>query len=333
MRFSWANWHDFYRDLWRVQGPRAVPEALLRASMGLAWELGWALDRAAEPAEHPLVIVGHQRSGTTWLHRMLAAQPGATAMPLHALVFPADSWQRLFRALGPRPAWLDRLQERLLGPMDPLHRIRLHEPEEDEFCGWALFRSAMNALDRPWPADVWPAIAGDEVSMRVYAEAVAKASRRGGRYVGKNPHLSHRVPELRAALPGVRVVRLVRHPEEAIPSRLSLIRAIWRRRFPEVQELAPHHVERIYANSVRAYLAAEGQADLDVAYSELVADPAGVVARVHAAFDLPEPAPIEAVSRAGKTPHRYSLDAFGLDAERLRADLEPVYERWGFDRG
>ncbi len=328
--FSWSNWRRFYGDLWRVEGVRAVPEALFRAGLGLCWELSWALDRPAPPAEHPLVIIGHQRSGTTWLHRLLAAQPGATALPLHGLVFPADSAQRLFAALAPRPAWLDRLQERALAPMDPLHRIRLHEPEEDEFCGWVLFRSAMNAFDRPWPAAIWPDLAGDEVSMAVYAQAVAKAARRGGRYVGKNPHLSHRVPELRAALPGVRVVRLVRDPAEAIPSRLSLIRAIWRRRFAGFDELSPHHVERIYANSVRCYLAAEGQADLDVAYTDLVADPASTLARLHARFDLPAPAPIEQVGRAGRTPHRYSLEAFGLDEARLHRDLAPIYERWGF---
>jgi hypothetical protein len=333
-RFSWGNWWRFYRSLAAREGPRAVGEAAVRAAMAVAAEAGWKLDRPAPPPGHVLLVVGHQRSGTTWLHRLLAAQPGACALPLHGLLFPADAWQSAFRRVGWRRA-LTRLEERLFAPLDPFHRMRFREPEEDEFALWALFRSPMNALDRPWPPGATPDLDGDEVAHGFYAQVVAKAARRSGaRYVGKNPHFTHRMDAIRHVLPGARFVQLVRHPAEAIASRLSLLRAIWRRRFPGFANLEPHHVDAIYRNSVRCYRGGDGQADLDVAYSDLLGDPVGTVERIHRCLGLEPPGPAlrEAVaaSMGPSGPRRDRLEAFGLERERLAEDLAPVYSRWGF---
>jgi hypothetical protein len=333
-RFSWRNWWRFYRALAERREPRALREATLRAGLAIAAEAGWGLDRPAPPPDRVLLVVGHQRSGTTWLHRLLAAQPGACALPLHGLLLPADSWQSLFRRVGWRPV-LTRLEERLFAPLDSLHRIRFREPEEDEFALWAIFRSPMNALDRPWPIGTTPEIDGDDDAHRFYAQVVARAARRShARYVGKNPHFTYRMDAVRRALPAARFVQLVRHPAEAIASRLSLLRAIWQRRVPGFTELLPHHAETIYRNSVRCYLGGDGRADLDVAYTDLVGDPAATVAHIHRHFDLEPPGPglagAVAASAKPQPPPRERLEAFGLARERLAEDLAPVYARWGF---
>ena len=333
--FSWSNWARFYRRRLAIDGPRALGEAAGRAALALVNQLSWALDEEAPPPRRALIIVGHQRSGTTWLHRMLASHPAAAAMPLHAMLLPAGPIQRPLARLR-RPGWLDRLQDRHLAPLDALHRLRLHLPEEDEFLLWGLFRSPMNRHDRPWPGGDFPAIDGDDLALDFYADAVGRFSRRTGRrYVGKNPHFTHRIPALRAALPGVKIVQLVRHPAQAIPSRLSLIRAIWRLRRPGFTELDPGQTAALVQSSLRCYLGGLGAADLDLAYTELLADPAGVVARVHEHLDL-EPigaadrARLAATARSGRTPHRYSPEDFGLDRRWLARELAPVYERWGF---
>ena len=331
---SLRGYARFSQSLLALRGARALPELALRGGLGLVSTATWALGRDAPPPAHTVVIVGHQRSGTTWLHRMLASHPDATALPLHALLLPADAVQRPLARLA-RPAWLDGLQERAFGPLDAVHRMRLHEAEEDEFLLWAAFRSPMNRLDRPWPDGREPEVTVDDVALAYWAQAVARAVRRsGGRYVGKNPHFTHRIPELRAALPGVTVVQLVRNPLQAIPSRMSLIRAIWRRRFPG-QELARHHVEAVYATSLRCYRGGLGQADVDLRFEALVADPRDAVLRVHRAAGLPAPEPawldgLGAHQRTGATRHRYTLDEFGLSEARVRRDLAPVFARWGW---
>lgn len=334
-RFSWRNWWRTYRALATRRQPRALREAALRAGLAIVAEAGWRLDRPAPLPEDVLLVVGHQRSGTTWLHRLLAAQPGACALPLHGLLLPADTWQSLFRRVG-WPSILTRLEERLFASFDSLHRIRFREPEEDEFALWAIFRSPMNGLDRPWPAGVTPEIGGDEEALRFYAQVVARAARRyGARYVGKNPHFTYRLEAVRRALPGAHFVQLVRHPAEAIASRFSLLRAIWQRRFPGFTELEPHHREAIYRNSVRCYLGGHGRADLDIPYAELVEDPAGTVVRIHRFFDLEPPGPdlAEAAQASARKqgPPRDRLEAFGLTRERVAEDLAPIYSRWGFN--
>lgn len=325
---SWSNFSRFARANWRESGLRALPEVALRGAMGAAWELTWRLGTEAPLPAKTVMVVGHQRSGTTYLHRMLASHPAASAMPLHALVFPADAVQRPLTVL-PRPLWWERAQDAWMAGMDPLHRIRLHESEEDEFLLWSVFRSPMNALDRPWESP--PEIAVDEAALALYAQAVARAVRRSGRrHVGKNPHFTYRIDILRRALPGVTVVALWRDPVEAIASRLSLIREIWRFRLPGFRQFAPEQVERIYQSSLRIYRGGLGAADLDVPYAKLVRDPVGVVRAVHEAFDL-EPveerwaATLSAGMRAGPSAHRYGLAEFGLSEARIRRDLAELY--------
>jgi hypothetical protein len=332
--FDRRAWWRYHREVARSEGwLAALREAGGRAALGTAHALAWRWGEPAPPARDVVMVVGHQRSGTTWLHRLLASHPAACAMPLHALLLPADAWQRLFDR--PRPGWLDRWQDATFGPSDDLHRVRLHEAEEDEFALWVLFRSPMNTLDRPWPPGRGPEIEPDERALQFYAQAVARHVRRTGRrYVGKNPHFTWRIPALREAMPGVRVVACWRHPEVAIPSRLSLVREIWRRR-GLARQLQPHHVQRIYASSVRGYLGGLGMAEVDLRYDDLVADPRAALASLHEQLGLePWPAEVgaamEPLLRRAPSRHRYDLAEFGLTSAQIVSDLAPVYERFGF---
>ena len=80
MPFSWTNWRAHTRRQLRIRGVPALGEALWRGALGAAIDLGWALEQDA-PLPENVVVVGHQRSGTTWLHRMLASQPACSIRP------------------------------------------------------------------------------------------------------------------------------------------------------------------------------------------------------------------------------------------------------------
>jgi hypothetical protein len=336
MPFSWTNWRAHTRRQLRIRGVPALGEALWRGALGATIDLGWALEQDAPLPEKVVVVVGHQRSGTTWLHRMLASHPAACGMPLHNLLVPSGPLPWLAHRC-PRPRWFDALQDRLFGGLDPIHRIRLHEAEEDELLLWAQLRSPANQVDAPWPASSPPTHDWDDSAAAHYAQVLARRVRRTGRrVVGKNPHLTHRTDALREALPGVRFVQLVRHPARAIPSRLSLIRAIWRHRFGPHVQMEPHQVEHIVALSTRCYLEGQNSADLSIAYTDLVDHPLDVVRRIHTAFGLEDVTPeheeaLRAAQRTGPSRHAYSLEEFGLDRDALAEALAPIYSRWGFD--
>jgi len=385
--FDWGALLHKTRILWRDHGgPRAVAAPLAgRLALFLLGQAAWAADEPLRPGwraaamRGPLFILGHQRSGTTFLHRLLSRDlEHARALRLHEMLLPASSVQT---ALGRLAAWdrrmgggagrrLERLQERLFGGMDPIHRVRFDEVEEDEFVLWTIFASAMCVNDAPISTandrlddlrnfDQWPRRRKQRALGWYRACLLKKVDRepcRTGRgpawVVSKNPAFTQKVPDLLRVFPDAMLVHLVRNPMEAVPSRLSLIQAIWRHRFPGFDRMAPAQAAVIVEDSLRTYLHAERDLPglppgrvLTVRYEDLVRDPAEVVRCIYRQFRLPGPDPAlrgELDRLAGRraahvSAHRYRLGDFGVDEAALARTLAPVLERHGFqpppDRG
>ena len=374
--FHWRAFFRKYGYLLRDEGrPFAVAGqmAFRMALLGFG-QSAWVYDALRhskwKDAEMrgPLFIVGHQRSGTTLLHRTLAAdRTHARALALHEMVLPAVSFQR---ALASWHAWdqrhggkaqrrFDAIQERLLGPLDHIHRVRFNEIEEDEFVLWTVFRSGMCANDAPASAgqraldflrrfDEWPQRDQDSalgwyracLLKKVYREPAINGE--GPPWiVSKNPAFSQKIPALLRAFPDARFIHLVRDPLVTIPSRLSLIRAIWRQRFPGVKEMTPEQVETIVEDSIRTYTYAHRDLRalpedrwIEITYEDLTADLPRSVHQIYERFSLPAPdtnlnAELAARAqrqRAHTSEHEYSLEEFGLDEAELSAVLQEVRE-------
>ena len=364
--FGWRAMAQKAAVLLRAGEPlgRVAGEAALRLALFSVAQAGWAADELSSPGwrraalRGPLFVLGHQRSGTTWLHRLLVQDPRLFGLPLHAQLLPAVSLQRGLAALGradaqlggPIARRLSRLEGRLFGPLDDLHVLRFGEVEEDEFVLWGLFASGMVANDTPRAAasraldplrdfEAWPAAMRDS-ALSYYRAVAQKAAHLRATPSGptpwlcaKNPAFTAKVDALRRFFPDARFLFVHRDPLEAIPSRLSLARAIWRRRIPGFGEMSPAQVETFVGDSVRTYRAAAAAAPglpaervAVVTYEALRADPQREVGRVFARLGLGEPQ--GDLARALATPpsgrvskHRYDLEAFGLDAEQLRARL------------
>ena len=341
---------------------RALGELALRLGLWSVSQATWALDELVAPGwreaqgRGPLFIVGHQRSGTTALHRLLAQDaqraraltlgemllPAVSAAPLRAAVAGLD------RVLG---GALSRLEDRIFGPIDALHRLRLGEVEEDEFVLWAVFASIMCANDDPvsverreldllrhfdqWPAARQARVLGfyrDVLTRRLHRDGAAASERW---IVAKNPAFTQKIPALARLFPDARFIYLIRDPLKAIPSRLALLRAIWRLRAPEVPALTPAQVEVIVEDSVRTYLCAERDLPtlperrrLVLRHDAFHADPNAALARIYEHFELPGPPP-QATAKA-PPPRVVDLAGIPLDEARLRRVLAPVFERYGF---
>jgi hypothetical protein len=68
-------------------------------------------------------------------------------------------------------------------------------------------------------------------------------SRRG--IISKNPAFNQKIPALLRVFPMPLLINLVRNPLQTIPSRLSLIQAIWQHRFPGFKTMSPPQVRTI----------------------------------------------------------------------------------------
>ena len=379
MPFDWRAFADKHRIAFRelggigaVAGPAAFRLALFAAS-----QIGWLLDDIVDPRwretemRGPLFILGHQRSGTTFLHRLLAGdETHARSLLFHEMILPASSVQNALARLaawdrgrgGRLTDWFQSKQNEKFGPLDNIHRLRFDEVEEDEFVLWAIYASAMCVNDSPISTanenldflrhyESWP----ERQKIRAlnwYKACVLKKVHRETKVAGqavwgvsKNPAFSQKAPDLLKVFPDARMLYLLRNPMETIPSRLSLIRAIWRHRFPGFQDMTPQQVKTIVADSIRTYLYAERDlaalpdaGKLVIRYEDLTADPRKTVLSIYRHFKLPGPDESLAARlnelkkrrRRHESKHRSSLAEFHLTENGLREQLKTVFQHHEF---
>lgn len=379
MPFGWSAFARKYRLLARNEGNlgAVAGQLVFRLALLAASQTGWAADELVAPRwrdaamRGPIFILGHQRSGTTFLHRLLAADhTHARALSLHEMLLPSVSWQRMLESIaridarrgGSLRVRFDAVQDRLFGPLDDIHRLRFDEIEEDEFVLWGIFASVMCVNDAPSSTalselddlrsfDAWTeqrqASALGYYRACTLKKAYREPSARGDAVwlVSKNPAFTHKTRQLRQVFEDARFIYLVRDPRITIPSRLSLIRAIWRRRFPGFRDMSERQVDVILRDSYRTYLAAERDLPelpedrvVTVRFDELRNDPREVVRRIYETFGLGEPDAdldkrldeVESRPRVGASRHVYSLEEFNLSATEIERQLAVVFAHYGF---
>ncbi len=329
--FDWKAFIDKHKILYRhhggfkaVAGPLAFRVGLL--AMG---QLGWFLDELMYPhwrradMRGPIFILGHQRSGTTFLHRLLDKdKTHARSLVFHEMLLPATSIQNGLSRLAEwdkgRGGFFKKkfaaVQEKKFGPLDHIHRLRFDEVEEDEFVLWAIYASAMCVNDSPISTadkkldelrhfDSWSKKRKTRALGWYRACLLKKVEREPAKSenstpwcVSKNPAFTQKIPELVKVFPHARFVYLVRNPLETIPSRLSLIQSIWRHRFPGFDRMSQEQIDVILKDSVKTYLGAQQdlvkvpkRKKIVVTYDELLQKPEKVVLEIYSHFKLPGP--------------------------------------------
>jgi len=180
-----------------------------------------------ELAPPPVFVLGHWRSGTTFLHELLCLDPRHTYPTTYACFNPNHFLltERLFTRLFPIPS--DRRR-----PMDGMP-AGWQRPQEDEF--------AIRNLGRPSPyvRSVFPGLP------HLYREYLDLAHipqralrrwkrtfltflkqvtfRRPGRLVLKSPPHTFRIPVLLELFPDARFVYIVRNPLDVVPSAVKTV--------------------------------------------------------------------------------------------------------------
>lgn len=310
------SWRAFLDKTKLVRSPIRTLARMLHWGL-MQW--GWAVDHfflrgwKKSSMRGPIFVLGHQRSGTTVIHRGLSARHGCVGSSLGNMLFPGVFWTRVGRLLamfdrffgGVFGRRLLQMQEHTLISLDPIHTIRWHLVEEDEFYFWSLFASAMCAndteasmasprLDGLRQPTTWSARARIRI-WQWYTQCLQKRAylastpKEGGSWViAKNPAWTWRVEELKAHFPDARFVVLHRDPNAALASRLKLIREIWRLRLGDQSaELPAIAVEKITADSERTFAAQkrlrkEGESPrmLHIDFEDICSDANAVIERI-----------------------------------------------------
>lgn len=301
---------------------------------------------AAEEIRQPLFVTGLPRTGTTLLQGLLASDP-AHRSPLHwELVFPSPPRaRRADRRIAVAERQL-RWFHRLAPEFRRIHAVGARMPEECliatsySLLSFQFQTSHFVPSYQAWleSQDLRPAY---ETHKRVLQHLQWGSSPR--RWVLKAPAHLYGIEALFAVYPDAGVIFTHRNPLEVVPSMASLHAAL-RSTFSDTVEpfAVGEEVTRRWAEGIRRALGARDRGCapperfLDVHYADLVRDPIDCVRRVYAHFGLSlSPLAEESMKRFLQAspkdkhgPHRYSLEQFGIDADRERERYREYCQRF-----
>lgn len=372
MHFSFHFYRKMLRLAWR-ETDRAKTLARLAVFLvipvaALAHALFYLLDNLSPKLwrtkiEKPIFIIGHARSGTTLLHRLLLADDGRYSyFRAWEMAFPSLWEKRWLRALGRLDrnllgSFLERklraAEDNKLANTRDVHDTGLFAPEEDDFCQtfsctsgfWIVLFPYMDKLDfYYW--DRWPHHRRHR-AMRGYHDSLRRQMALGDGpriHLSKNPTFNGRVESLLEEFPDARFVVCMRDPRESIPSLLKMLKQTWRSMGwgPEKIDAS---IDKLIEQSLHSYLhprevlsRSPDTVWCEVDYRELTADPQSAVEKIYGTLGLDmSPSLQTALKEAGAkrgthtTGHTYDLAEFGLDDETIEKALPELFADYGWN--
>ena len=244
----------------------------------------------------PVFIIGHWRTGSTFLHQLMSRDPQLTAPTLFQVAQPECFlssylyYKPLFKSLVSRHR-----------PMDMV-KLGMNEPQEDEYAVYRM--TCFSPLERLiFPAKTGYFLSGMDTFLPP-EECAEKWERQlthflkkihyqtGRRIVSKNPFNSLRISTLIRLFPDARFIHIVRNPLDSIPSTIHMWSIVQRQNSlnrntckPSVEEVAD------VMNHMLSGIAKEAEklpADrfCEVRYEDLEKDPHGSLRSIYSAMGL-----------------------------------------------
>lgn len=291
---------------------------------------------AQTPIEPPLFIIGHWRSGTTYLHELLMLDDRFTYpttyqcfAPFHFLL---TQW------------FLARYCGFLLPRKRPMDNVRAgwQRPQEDEFALLTMgVRTPYRRMAFPNnpPCDMEylnmeglseSAVAKWGDALRLFVQTLTFHNRK--RVVLKSPTHTGRIALLSRLFPGAQFIHMTRHPDDLFPSTRRLwmsLDAVQGCQLPRNEHLDEYVFEclrRMYGGFQRQRPTIEPRQIIDVRYEDLVADPVGVIGQIYQQFQLPDFSPVrEKLEAFVRSQGDYQVNRHQLDPDTRRE----VRRQWG----
>src|SRR5208337_3285078 len=320
-----ANLHLMGRFLMR-----AHLKGLLATRLRLVQE--WRQMDTPSPIRSPLFITGMPRSGSTFLHELLAQDPANRVPHVYEVMFPvkpqvsakcdprirrAAACLWMFRRLAPRADSVHPLRAETPQECVAMHSYTLHSEEFITTCRIPTYEAFLHTTDCK-PAYVWQ----NRFLQHLQLSGPA------GRWVLKSPDHAYGLEALFSVFPDARVVQTHRNPVDVLKSSIQLVEVLHRvfARRGNRQESALREA-RLLADAMERFIKfRETHSELagrflDVNYGEMVADPMATVSRIYRHLETPlTQTAIEAMrrlianrSRYQKKGHAPSLADLGID--------------------
>ncbi|WP_423853710.1 sulfotransferase, partial [Aequoribacter sp.] len=258
MYFDWDYYFRVVQSVWSFKSwpgrSRMMIKLLLWVPLTMVFNtLCFVLDYVFFPGlwrqevKQPVFIVGHARSGTTLLHRLMSGDTQRFSYFLYwETLFPSLLQKHLIRRFGVIDReylggfFERRLQawdEKKFGQFRHIHNMSLWNSEEDQFVMRGAFVTQEWSLEMPlfehidiFHVDDLPERKRQRW-MHHYKECVKRQLLvNGGQHthLSKNPLMSGWVNAILETFPDAKIVVSVRNPMECIPSALKLMEGSWK---------------------------------------------------------------------------------------------------------
>ncbi len=308
----------------------------------------------------PVFIIGNPRSGTTYLHRVLAGDSenflamqaweifcAPSVLARKIIRFAANVAQTIGMDISRRIRKMEELWE----DNNPIHHLKVLAPEEDEYLFIHIFSTLKIWSYLAMEDEADPFIHFDEMMpdsekyrmMEFYESCIKRHIFYHGnqrRYLSKNPHFSPSIGTLLDRFPDSKFIYLIRDPLEAIPSHINLKNKEWQMLGSPLEEYACR--DFVLRSSVQWYdYPLERLAQLPddqqivVRFDDLVSDTKRTVQKVYQRLglvlsqeflDLLEHE--SKMARKYRSQHHYSLEEMGISSQVLEDRFAGIINKY-----
>lgn len=319
---------------------------------------------ASVEVRRPIFVVGHARSGTTLVHRLLSLDEGRfSVFLLYEMYFPSLLQKKVIRGVASLDrrflgGFLERRvqawEERHYAAVRKVHAMGLTQAEEDDIVLYYSMASGFWITKMPYMGDIdfyyvdrWPERKRRRL-MNFYKECVRRQLYLNGPdkiHLSKNPVFAGRVEALIETFPDARIVTTMRHPYETIPSLLKLVQGGWNRlgwkkeRMERCLAVLADQSFHTYAHPLEVLERHPEIRSAIVDYRTLTEDASRAIEQLYEELGLEiTPAFRELLAargrkeRAHRSGHSYSLEEFGLEANEIQTRLAPLFDRFEWER-
>ncbi len=259
------------------------------------WSYGDGI-KTTVPRQEPLLVIGHWRTGTTWLHELLTQDK-------------QFSYPTTYQCMAPHhflltQDWLPKLLRHLLPQTRPMDNMSVgwNRPQEDEF--------ALCNLGLPSPYLVWgfpevPNPYQSYLALEDVPQLVKERWKRGvrkflnhltlgdhRRQVWKSPPHTARIRLLLEVFPRAQFIHIVRNPYVVYASTIRLWQRIWdmmalqKPNFSGLEEFVLDTFSEMYQKFEQDRHLLNGSQLAEVRYEDLVQDIPGEMKRIYDQLNL-----------------------------------------------
>lgn len=311
----------------------------------------------------PVYILANPRSGTTFMHRLMCKDEARFVhIKMYHTIIPAITFYKLIDGLSALDTYMGRPMQKVISWMDKklfrgwedVHPAGFNRSEEDEGLYFMAGISPALSLITPYLQHFRELYILDHMDqkkrerIRQYYKATVQrwmyVLGADKQFLCKSVMSTGRLQLLLELFPDIRIIYLVRNPEEAVPSFVKMFASTWKITSPDIPMNSVQSRELV-SLAIRYYQYFHEKKNnfqpqnwITLKYEELVANPSVAVERVYDYFQFPLQPDFQEqlirareVARTYKSKFHYSLEQYGLTKEEIRKELPFIFEEYEFN--